>query len=192
MLLVAAFGCIGIGVGVWNHLSRPLPEVPNAGSGMPHQAGARLIAIYIGSSDCYGSKLPDFPAVEQQTMRALADIAATEHMDFVKIGVSVDESPAVGGKYLNKFGPFDAVAVGLGWMNPLAIRYVWRDFPGDASIPQIVAVRQVVRPVHAGATVSPDSILGRLIGKDGMQFWLANRRRLVGNELLQHGTATPP
>jgi len=62
-------------------------------------------------------------------------------------------------------------------MNPGAVQYVWRDHPGDGTIPQIVVLRRTVEVPPRGVVVSPDSVLGRLIGIEGMEAFLQREER---------------
>ena len=171
MVAITLISVLTISSALWTrygHRGQP----SEGGSTLPKTSGPALVAIYVGSSDCHGSSLPEFPEVEQRTMAALARYAERNGMRFVRVGVSVDASPTAGRAYLKRLGPFDAISVGGGWLNPVAVSYIWRDQPSDGIIPQIVVVRRIVSLTQSGPLVSPDSLLGRLVGIDGMQQWL--------------------
>ena len=173
---IIAVSLCAIVFGLWTRDSR-ITDDEEGVSTLPRSGGVAMVAIYIGSTNCHGSSLPEFPGVEQRTIAALADYARQRGMRFVRIGVAVDASAEVGRAYLRQFGPFDAVSVGGGWLNPVAITYLWRDQPADGIIPQIVVVRRVVALAPSGPVVGADSLLGRLVGIDGMEQWLRRQSR---------------
>lgn len=179
MASVGLLGLCGIGVSAWRLATTP--ESRPVLSQMPTK-GDQLVAVYIGSSDCRGSKLPEFPEVERRTMAALSRLAQREGAHFVTVGVALDVIPRLGAKYLEKFGPFDISVTGGGWMNPGAVQYIWRDYPGDGTVPQIVVVRRSVDVPPRGVVVSPDSVLGRLIGIEGMQAFLEREEQPVASK----------
>ncbi len=175
LILIGAISSFLIAFSIWKHSRSDQPL--HDGSTLPITGGTELVAIYIGSSFCAGSSLPRFPQVEQRTFATLAEYAMRKQMRFVRIGVSVDASPTIGMDYLRRLGPFDAVSVGGGWLNPLAITYLWRDQPADGTIPQIVVLQRIVKLTRTGPLLTSDSLLGRLVGIDGMEHWLSLRRR---------------
>ena len=175
-MLIVAF-CSAVVIGVTLVQRYRTPPGPLSGRTLPPASGPDLLAIYIGNADCGGSKLPGFREVEQQTMSELRQLAIADHERFVRVGVSIDQSPDVGRSYLRPFGPFDELALGDGFLNIGAVSYLWRDNPGEVALPQIVVIRRDVQLTDAGVIVGRDSVLGRLIGIDGMQDWLARRKR---------------
>lgn len=150
-------------------------EAGETGKASPDHSGPELLAVYIGSSTCIGSKIPEFRPVQQQVMRALGQLAEHDGLRFRRIGVAVDVGPRTGFEYLDKFGPFDSKLVGGGWENPGAVDYLFRGLPGDATIPQIVIVQRHVEVLQNGLEITRDSLWGRLIGIDGMRQWLARQ-----------------
>jgi hypothetical protein len=172
MLSIAVVGLIASGYGAWAHYTRDDPA--SGGSSLPSSSGPDLVAIYVGSSTCHGSSMPGFRDVERRTMNRLGEYAIQHNMRFVKIGVSVDKSPIIGRRYLEGIGAFDAISVGDGWLNPVAISYLWRDNASDPALPQIVVVRRMVQLAADGPVVSRDTLLGRIVGIDGMAQWLAS------------------
>jgi len=176
MLVIGLVGLCGIAVGAWRLATAPSSQ--KVISQLPKD-GHQLVAVYIGSSDCQGSKIKGFAEVERRTMDALARMARSEGAQFVTIGVAVDPTRRLGAEYLEKFGPFDMTISGGGWMNPGAVQCVWRDHPGDGTIPQIVVLRRTVEVPPRGVVVSPDSVLGRLIGIEGMEAFLQREERAV-------------
>ena len=171
MMTIVLISSFSIAFGLWERNARPA-HTPDQGSTLPRSGGPELVAIYIGSSFCAGSSLPDFPRVEHRTFAALATYAMHKRMRFVRIGVSVDASADIGRDYLKRFGPFDTISVGGGWLNPLAISYIWRDQPATGTIPQIVVIQRQVKLTQSGPLLAPDSLLGRLVGMNGMEEWL--------------------
>ncbi|MEO7042213.1 MAG: hypothetical protein ABI035_08135 [Gemmatimonadaceae bacterium] len=110
--------------------------------------------------------------MEQQTMRRLAIYASAHRMRFVRIGASVDKSATAGRTYLESLGAFDAISVGGGWLNPVAVTYMMRDNAANPTLPQIVVITRKIDLDSGSPIVSPDTLLGRLIGMEGMLQWL--------------------
>jgi hypothetical protein len=175
MIALGFVGLIGMGYGALRQRNIRM-EPPSSGSYLPEKDGVQLLAVYIGSSTCHGSKLAGFPETEKRTMAALSNYAHANGMSFLRVGASIDNSPTVGRKYLAGLGDFEIVSVGGGWLNPEAVKYLWRDFPAKGTIPQIVVIKRNVYAAKRGATMGPDSLLGRLVGMDGMAQWLATQR----------------
>jgi len=175
MLSIAVVGLVASSYGVWVHYTHNDPA--SGGSSLPSASGSDLVAIYVGSSTCHGSSIPGFRDVERRTMDRLGQYAIEHNLRFVTVGVSVDKSPVVGRRYLAGIGAFDAISVGDGWLNPVAISYLWRDNASNPTLPQIVVIRRMVQLAADGPIVSRDTLLGRIVGIDGMAQWLASGER---------------
>jgi hypothetical protein len=93
-------------------------------------------------------------------------------MRFFRIGASVDRSATIGRQYLDDLGRFDVISTGGGWLNPVAVTYLTRDNPANATLPQIVVVSRAIDVSSGSAIVSSDTLLGRIVGMDGMLRWL--------------------
>jgi hypothetical protein len=113
-------------------------------------SGTELVLVFMASSTCAGVKNPALPAAVNAIEKSLRMQAAGEGKRLVTIGVSLDWQIDAGMELLNRFGTFDEVSIGRGWLNLAAIRYIWRDIPGAASVPQVVLLE---REVASGETI---------------------------------------
>jgi hypothetical protein len=63
---------------------------------------------------------------------------------FATVGIALDWQIDKGVQLLERFGPFDEIHVGRSWINAGALRYIWQNLPGEASVPQIVIVEREI------------------------------------------------
>ena len=110
----------------------------------PIRSGTELIMVLIATSTCPGIDDPALGAALAQAREGLRREAAAKGQLFTTIGVSLDWSIDHGIEMLARFGPFDEVTVGRGWLNTGALRYIWKDMPGIAAVPQIVVVEREI------------------------------------------------
>jgi hypothetical protein len=103
----------------------------------------------------------------------LAGKAKATGRSFTTIAVALDWDVDEGLAFLRNFGKFDEILVGRNWTNEGAIRYIWHDFPGRPSVPQVVVL---VRSVDVGKrtlSVVGERVLTRQIGVDEIRDWVA-------------------
>jgi hypothetical protein len=60
------------------------------------------------------------------------------------MGIATDRAPSVGIGLLELLGPFDEISAGRSWLNIGALKYVWSEHPGEASVPQVVVLQRTV------------------------------------------------
>ena len=92
---------------------------------------------------------------------------------FSTVGVSLDWAVDEGVERLRNYYVFDEVIVGRNWLNTAAVSYMWRDYPGDRSIPQVVLLANWVVPIgptelHNGTPVE----LARIVGASDLKNWI--------------------
>jgi hypothetical protein len=114
-----------------------------------------------------------FDASMREALGALRKRAASRNQRLVLLGVSTDESPEIGVKWLERYGSFDALSVGHGWLNPSAVQYVWRDSPGQPALPQLVIVNREIEVGEVGINIGPDSVVKRVLGAEEIKKWAA-------------------
>lgn len=108
-------------------------------------------------------------------------IARASGARLVTLGVSIDVDVEAGLRMLRRFGPFDEVAVGRGWLNLGAYRYIWNDFPGHAGVPQVlISERRAAGSPRV--ELSGERVLYRRAGGDALMHWadeIQNRSNAV-------------
>jgi hypothetical protein len=68
---------------------------------------------------------------------------------------------------------YDEVSVGSNWANLAAVRYIWSDTTATPGLPQVVLVERHVLPGARSIGVGPERILGRVVGADAIERWVA-------------------
>lgn len=106
--------------------------------------GTELVLVAMMSSTCAGIQAPGFAEALETIRDHLRREAASAGHTFVTIGVATDWMLDDGVEVLRRFGPFDEILVGRGWMNSGIVKYIWTDFPGRAAVPQLVVVEREV------------------------------------------------
>ena len=139
--------------------------------------GAELALVFIGSSTCGPSNAEPLPGWIDGIKLQVREHARTRGAAFAAIGIARDRSAADGIAHLRRFGAFDEVIAGRGWLNTGMLRYVWEDLPGRAATPQVLVVeRRIVdrsSPAAAEAVVADERVLVRKVGLREIERWVA-------------------
>jgi hypothetical protein len=136
------------------------------------KSGKELVLVFVGGSFCRAHRRPGFhQAVEDAKIRVRQQ-ARARGQQFRAVAVSLDWKPGDALSFLEGFGEFDEISVGSNWVNDSAIRYVWREMPGDPTVPQLLVVE---RKIDVGKTVrvSEDRVVKRVLGATRIQDWVA-------------------
>ena len=137
--------------------------------------GPELAFIYIGSSTCRAANNEDLPDKIEALKLLIQQKASLSGRSFAAIGISVDLAVEQGIEHLEKFGRFDEVMTGRGWVNEGLMKYVWEDLPGRGATPQVVVVDRTVEHNGPGENAIHDEVVvTRKIGPEELQQWLAN------------------
>lgn len=170
VILVSALALLLSAAGLWGGLSRrgeangrsvTLTPAPNR-----LRDGTELVAVFVVSSGCVFSRDPTLPAALAGTRRELQARAEKSGKRFVSIGVALDADPTEGTRFLERFGTFDELIVGGGWLNVGFLSFIARDLPGPLATPQLVVVERDIVVDQRVFDVSRDRLLGRYIGVD--------------------------
>jgi hypothetical protein len=140
------------------------------GSFAPIRTGREVVLVFIASSSCPGAKDPRLPEALADIQNHLRREAGEQGSTFVSIGVSLDWDIEKGIKLLRRFGAFDEIAVGRSWMNGAALKYIWEDLPGAASIPQVLLVERTVTQDRA-IFVGGERVRFRKVGAEAIVRW---------------------
>jgi hypothetical protein len=141
----------------------------------PDSMGLRsseYVLVFIGSSRCSVSQSAQLRGIVKRTRAALGAQAARLGTELVTVGVSVDSDPSIGLDFLRQFGAWSEMSVGRGWLNETVIRYVWRDLPGEAAVPQLLLFRRDVHRLSGQLRVTDDAYVVRKVGIEEMQSWV--------------------
>jgi len=175
---------LGIGVGLLLNAIGLMPKpdlrvrwtipVKQAAEYVPpatQKSGDEVVFIYIGSSTCQWSNVAGLPDRIKQLKRDLFAQAQASGLAFASIGVARDGVAADGMDYLQRFGSFDEVMSGRGWVNSGVQQYMFGAMPGPAITPQVVVVRRTLRYQAGLVVVQSDSVLARMAGVGEIMEW---------------------
>lgn len=134
-----------------------------------------LLVAFVASSNCAGSSRSDLPPALDEMRTILQNRAHGRGHRFSAIGVSVDWDVDAGVEFLMKLGAWDEILVGRQWLGMGATTFVWRDKPGDASLPQVILFQRSIRVGKTRIEVGQDSVLKRVVGVDSIISWVRQR-----------------
>lgn len=135
-----------------------------------------LVFVYVGQAGCLPSNAKPTVRAVRSAKRRLAREAREAGLAFRAVGVAVDQRADVALDHLEKFGAFDEVSAGGGWLNSQAIKYLWRGVPGQPSTPQVALLERQVRVpaveenVYSFGAGRP-SLLRRIVGTNELRRW---------------------
>ena len=131
-----------------------------------------IVLVYIGSSTCGWSNVPELPGVVEEIKRGVYSWAKKEELDFVAIGIARDISVRAGLRHLEKFGLFDEVVAGRSWANGGFQEYVYGEMSGPGVTPQVVVVLRRMDYKNTGQVVTEwRRVLVRLVGLGEIIEW---------------------
>ncbi len=133
--------------------------------------GPEVVLVFIGGSFCGAHKRPGFAEAVERAKVELSRRAAAEGKQFSAVGVSLDWKPAEALAFLERFGSFDQVSLGRNWTNDSALRYIWKDYPGDPVLPQVLVIERSVRTAPA-IDVRDERVVKRVAGADPIAAWV--------------------
>lgn len=107
-------------------------------------SGTELLMVYIGAAECAWSNRDSVPVAVSAVKEQLVATAEEEGHTFATLGVALDWSVEEGLDHLDRTARFDEVAAGRNWLNTGAVRYIWKDVPGQAATPQILVLKREV------------------------------------------------
>lgn len=161
---------VAIALGSFLATDRMLHGTPTTSLRHPQRGGegVEVLAIFIASSTCGASEFPGLLEAMKQIRGHLKARAIREEKVFVSVGVALDQDPVAGISFLEKFGPFDELASGGGWMNGTALTFVTRDMPAEMAIPQLIIVERAVTSRHRQIEGAADRLVARKVGADAI------------------------
>lgn len=133
--------------------------------------GEEVVLVFIGASFCGAQREPGFPAVVERAKLAVAAHASEQGLQFRAHAVSLDWKPAEAMDFLRHFGAFDEISIGSNWLNDGAVRYIWRDLPGQPAVPQMVILRRHIETGGA-VRVRDEHVVRRITGTEQIAGWV--------------------
>ncbi len=135
-------------------------------------SGTEYVAVFITADFCVGSKQPGMVEAIEKMKVLLRDRAVSSQAQFAASGVSLDWDVSTGVTHLKKFGEWDDINAGRNWFNKSAVDFIWRLPNGLPSTPQVLLLARSVKATSRGDTISPDTVIGRLVGSDEIIQWV--------------------
>ena len=144
-----------------DELSRPYTPPQD-----PRQRGApELLFVYLTSPTCQICADPRLPMALDSMKLRMMTLAMDRDIRFSAVGVAIDPIPLRGVRHLAALGVWDEVIAGRGWANTGAMRYIWQDYPGHPSVPQLVVLKRRMRAYpHPIWDVLAEDVVFRRIG----------------------------
>ena len=143
----------------------------NYGAGARVDTGPELTFVFITSSTCGPSNDPALPAVIEELKLLLQGHAASVGRGFAAVGIAKDSRVEAGLRHLKKFGVFDEVTTGRGWLNMGVLDYVYEQTPGPAATPQVLVLEGFVDVENGERAIHIGSALVRKVGLVEIQAW---------------------
>lgn len=136
------------------------------------RSGKELVMVLVGASFCGAQRKAGFPQQVEDAKLAVQRQAAASGRQFSALAVSLDWKTEDALAFLEHFGEWDQMSVGHNWLNEGAIRYVWRDMPGEPALPQILVIERDVEKGEQGIAVRGDRLVKRLLGTAEIEAWV--------------------
>lgn len=137
----------------------------------PVGTGGELVLVFIASSTCAGIDDPRLESAFDRIRDQLQQRAAADDRTFLTVGVFLDRRIEQGLELVRRFGPFDEVMIGRSWLNTGALKYIWEEFPGAASIPQLVLVKREAK-MDRLVEINNEHVILRKIGPESIVTWI--------------------
>jgi hypothetical protein len=164
--------------------TQPAPPPPRAANGQAAaqtaayapsydaRTGREVVMVFIGASFCGAHLQPGFPEAIEQAKLGLRRQAQARGSGFRAVGVSLDWEPDSALVFLRRFGRWDEVSVGGNWVSEAALRYIWSDLPGPASVPQLLVIERQLENGETAVSVQGERLVRRLLGTDQIAAWV--------------------
>jgi hypothetical protein len=139
--------------------------------------GREIVLVLVGAAFCGAQREPGFPqAVEDAKLRVQAQ-AKTRGAQFRAVAVSLDWKTDEALAFLQGFGAFDELLVGSNWLSDGARRYIWRDLPGPAAVPQVLVVEREIE-TEPEVQVRSERVIKRIAGAAPVMEWVKAGARI--------------
>lgn len=154
--------------------------VPDASFG----PGEETVLVYIGSSTCGWSNVPELPPQIRRLKARMQAHARSDGTRFATLGIALDRLASDGIAHLHKFGPFDEVMAGRSWANGGIQRYIYGtgDMGGPASTPQIVVLSRRLELPAGHVSIEEEHVILRKTGLEAISDWIGDGAPIPNDE----------
>lgn len=141
------------------------------------ESEAELVMILLVSSKCGACRIGGLAEALDEMRVRLGQLARSRERRLVTHGVALDWSVEEGLEFLAGFGAWDEVSVGRNWLNSAALKYIWKDGPQFATVPQVVVVERVVQVSDGNEIlVRSEEVVQRVAGPGEIFNWIEEAR----------------
>lgn len=133
--------------------------------------GRELSLVYIGSSGCRWSNLPELRAAVRASIELIQAHGASTGHHVSEVGVARDLDVRAGLQHLDAVADFDEVVAGRGWMNTGLLRYVYDRYSGIAATPQVLVVLRSVT-LEPRRMIEAETLVARKVGAREIMDWV--------------------
>jgi hypothetical protein len=133
--------------------------------------GREIVLVLVGAAFCGAQREPGFPQAVEDAKLRVRDQAKARAAQFRAVAVSLDWKTDEAMSFLDGFGAFDEVTVGSNWLNEGAQRYIWRDLPGPAAVPQVLVIEREIE-IEPRVQVRSERVVKRLVGAPTVIEWV--------------------
>ncbi len=101
-----------------------------------------IVMIYLTSTSCGLCTNDKLIAYVINIKNEIGDIIREKGYDLMTIGVAINWYVENGYNHLQEYGTFDEIIVGNSWMGTGTLKYLFDDYPGSPTIPQIIFTKR--------------------------------------------------
>lgn len=136
------------------------------------RSGNEVVLVFLGASFCGAHRRPGFPQLVEDAKEHVQRQALASGRQFRTHAVSLDWKTDAALDFLKGFGEFDEMSLGGNWVSDGAVRYVWRDMPGEPAVPQIILLERRIDVAKTTTEVKNERVLKRVLGTDQIEKWV--------------------
>lgn len=135
------------------------------------RAGKEIVLVLVGAAFCGAQRKPGFPQAVEDAKLRVREQATARGAQFRAVAVSLDWKTDEAMSFLEGFGAFDEVTVGSNWLNEGARRYIWRELPGPAAVPQLLVIERDIE-IEPQVLVRSERVIKRIAGAPPVIEWV--------------------
>ena len=136
-------------------------------------AGQEVALVFVGSSNCGWSNVPELPNMVKGLKLELKKRAENLGMSFAAVGIARDIIATNGIRHLEKFGDFDEVMSGRGWVNIGVLKYIYGgQLSGPAATPQVLVIERSLDDTAGHISLTAERVVARKTGLDEIAQWV--------------------
>lgn len=141
------------------------------------QTGDQLVVAFVTASWGRGLDQPELREALDSLWAVLPREAERQRLSIMFLGAALDRDPNAGYRALQGM-QFDQVVTGGWWLNMVSVQYLFRDFPGQPSVPQLILFRRRIELGESSIRIGADSVIGRFVGTGEIAEFARRERHL--------------